>query len=277
MLLDGVVLFILIVWMALGWRAGASLQSVRLGAAVAAFFSAAPLSGVTRQIVFGERAVSTPVVEAASLCIAGVSVYIACRLVGALFVRVFRAVGGPLTWLDHIGGAVLGLLKGALAGYFLVSVVYLGSGALKAVDPEDALQIRESRLLAAVERYNVLVPWQLGSVGELQDALAVGWIAERTDSWAYVRDHPNAADFLGRESVEAMLTDETLVRAAYRGEYAAMVADSDVRACLSHRPCRISLQMVDWGRLRQEIAPTEEPSGGGKFGVQDQSGGETDE
>lgn len=245
---------------------------------MAAFFSAAPLSGVTRQIVFGERAVSTPMVEAASLCIAGVSVYIACRLVGALFVRVFRAVGGPLTWLDHAGGAGLGLLKGALAGYFLVSVVYVGSGALNAVDPEDALHIRESRLLAAVERYNVLVPWQLGSVGELQDALAVGWIAEKTDSWAYVRDHPNAVEFLERESVEAMLTDETLVRAAYRGKYAAMLADSDVRACLSHRPCRISLQMVDWELLREGIAPRADagPSGRGEFGVQDESGGETD-
>lgn len=257
MLLDGIVLFVVVVWTGLGWRAGASLQAFRLGAAVAAFFGAAPASGVTRRIVFGEEAVSTPLVEAASLCVAGVGIYVVCRLVGAVLVRGLRAAGGALSWLDRLGGAGLGLLKGGLASYFLVSVVYVGSSALGTVDPDDDLRIRESRLLEGVERYNVLVPWHLASVGTLQEALAVGLIAEEADRWSTVREYEAAADFLKREDVQRMLEDSDLTWSAYRGGYAEVLADEEVRACLGERTCRMALESAEWQKLRREIEPSE--------------------
>jgi uncharacterized membrane protein required for colicin V production len=266
-LLDGVVVCILLIWTALGWRAGASIQAVRLGAGVAAFVVAAPLSGMTKRFVFGEQAVSTPMVEAASLLIAGVSVYIVCRLIGAVIVRAMHAASGALSWLDHLGGGALGLAKAMVASYFLVSVVYIGSGALESVDPEDALHIRDSVLLVSVERYNVLVPWQLASVGELQEALAVGLIAERTGQWPVVEEHPDAVEFLNRPSVERMLTNEPLLRSAYQGQYATVLADEDVRDCLSDRPCHISLQLADWSTLRDKL----DPEGGLTWG--DSTGG----
>ena len=242
-----------LVFAVLGWRSGAVAQSMRLVAAVAAFVAASPVSRIFQDIIFPDTDLSGPVAEALLLCGAGIGVYFVLALAGWLFARAMWAASDSLTFLDRSGGTALGLLKALILVYFLVAIVAMAKAPLEAVDEEDALHLRDSRVLGWVERYNVLVPWRFADLGRLHRAIVVRAALDDGRAGPVVREHGEAADFLRTDRMRELAGDEELVEAARSDAYHATLADGEVRACLNDDEFVGRLRMVEWGALVAQV------------------------
>lgn len=250
-----------VIFAAMGWRSGAVAQSLRVGAAVAAFLAASPVADIIQQILFPETDLSGPVVEALLMVGSGIGVYIVLAIAGWLFVRAMWAASDGLTLLDRTGGGVLGLLKATILVYFLVAAVAMIKEPLAEVDEKDVLHIQDSRMLAWVERYNVVVPWRFGDLQRLHQAMRVRAALDNPKIARTVRRHGSASDFLKSDKIRKLVDDGGLVEAAQSGAYYRTLADDRARAYLNDRRFVSRLRMVDWESLIEKIdRQTEEGS-----------------
>lgn len=237
----------------LGWRSGALAQCFRVAAAVAAFVAAAPVAGLLKRTFSPELPVSGPLLEGLLLLVSGVVVFVAIAVFSWLFIRTLWAASDGLSVADRVGGLVLGLVKSAVVVYFLVSTVALMQGTIEEFDRENRLKIQESRLLAFVDRYNVLVPWRFGDLERLHRAIEVDRLRDKTGMEGPLRDHPNAADILESPEMQELTSRDDLVEAAIHDRYYETLADSSVRSHLNDDQFVARLRMVDWKRLLGDV------------------------
>jgi len=244
----------------LGWRSGALAQCFRVAAAVAAFVAAAPVATFLKRTFRPDIPVSGPLLEGLLLLLSGILVFVAIAVFAWFFVHTLWAASDGLSVADRVGGLVLGLLKATVVVYFLVSTVALMQGTIEEFDGEDRLRVRESRLLAFVDRYNVLVPWRFGDLERLHRAIEVDRLRDRTGMDGPLRDHPDARAFLKSPEMQRLASRDDLVEAALHDRYYVTLADGTVRDLLNDDAFVARLRMADWKRLLAELRAV---SGGG--------------
>ncbi|MFW5968637.1 MAG: CvpA family protein [Persicimonas sp.] len=253
MTLDAVAIFVLIVSAILGWRSGAIRQTGRIAAAVLAVLCAPLGAPMVRRAVFSESDWSAPAIEASALLLSGVLIYVAVALLAWMLVRAVWAVSETLSHLDRFGGGLVGLLKGALIVYFLLTVFVLVKVPAERVDPSNALKLRGGAALTFVEEHNVLAPWQLPTLSDLHEALRVRYYARHFEREHIVRDHAVAADVLRSEVVADLADDEALMQAVLEDHYPITLADPRVREVLDDERLSDRIASVDWSSLLEEV------------------------
>ncbi|TXD39686.1 CvpA family protein [Lujinxingia vulgaris] len=259
MTLDMIAGFVWVVLVALGWRSGALRQIVRIIAAIAVVIASSWISPWVRDAVFDAPGPATPGVEALSLLMAAVGIYVGVVLAGWVAVRILRATSQTLGKLDRLAGAGLGGIKGLILVYFAVVLVVLIETPLTRYDPDNALGLREGRAAEFVREHNVLAPWQFPDLRRLHDALMSGQLAAESGAHDKVRAHGRAADFLRRDLVASMLNDDDLMSAVRQDHYPLTLADARVRELLNDREAVTALRRVHWETLRSDLERPREP------------------
>jgi uncharacterized membrane protein required for colicin V production len=237
----------------LGWRSGAIAQIGRIAAAILAVVGAPYGATVVRDVLFSDSQMSAPAVEASSLFVAGVLIYVSVAVTGWLVVRAMRIASQNLSRLDRLGGGAIGALKGALLVYFVLTVFVLLKVPAEQFDPSNAMRLRGGVAAGFVESHNILAPWQLPDLARLHAALQVGYFAEQLDRQYVLHDHARAADFLRRELIRDLGQDRALMQAVVDDQYALTLADPRVRAALSDGALTQTLSSIDWESLLAEI------------------------
>ncbi len=253
MTVDVIAIFLLVVAVFLGWRAGAVSQVGRVAAAVLAVVGAPYGAVMARDIIFADSELSRPVVEASSLFAAGVLIYVAVALTGWLVVRAMRATSDNLTHLDRLGGGSIGALKGLVLVYFVLTVFALLQVPAEKLDPSNAMGLRGGYSTTFVVEHNILAPWQLPELSELHTALKVRYYADELDRERVLHDHPRAADFLRKAAIASLCDDPALLQAVVDDQYPITLADPRVRAALSDDKIIQTLSSIDWQSLLKEI------------------------
>lgn len=249
------ILAVLLVLLAayLGWRKGAVSQVGRIAAALLAVLGASFLAAPVREIFFSKSAWSQPAIEAASLVLAGVVIYASVALTGWLIVRAMRMISEHLSRLDRLGGASLGLVKGLLLIYFLLTAMVLMEASTQRVDPANSLKLRGGAATSFVEEHNILAPWQLPTLDQLHGALKVRYYAEKLGRAGVLREHALANDFLRREMISSLSEDPALMQAVLGDRFAFTLADPRVREILGDEESTAILGAVDWSKILKEI------------------------
>ncbi|TXD38609.1 CvpA family protein [Lujinxingia vulgaris] len=253
MTLDLIAGFVWVVFVALGWRSGALRQIVRIIAAIAVVVASSWVSPLVRDAVFDESGPATPGVEALSLLMAAVGIYVGVVFAGWVAVKILRATSETLGKLDRVAGAGLGGIKGLILVYFAVVLVVLIETPLSRHDPDNTLGLREGRATAFVRSFNVLAPWQFPDLRRLHDALMCGALAAEGGAQDVVRAQGRAADFLRRDAVATMLADDDLMSAVREDHYPLTLADARVRELLNDRDAVDALCSVQWEALREDL------------------------
>lgn len=253
MTVDVIVIFLLVVAVFLGWRAGAVSQVGRVLAAVLAVVGAPYAAIPVRDILFSDSQWSRPAVEASSLFVAGVLIYLTVAITGWLVVKAMRAASDNLSHLDRLGGSAIGALKGLVLVYFVLTVFVLLEVPAEKLDPANSMHLRGGLSTAFVEDHNVLAPWQLPELDELHSALKVRYYAEAIGRQRVLHDHARAADFLRRDVIASLSDDPALMQAVVDDNYAFTLADPRVRAVLADDEITQTLSSVDWQSLLAEI------------------------
>ncbi|WP_164856215.1 CvpA family protein [Lujinxingia sediminis] len=259
MTLDLIAGFVWLVLVALGWRSGALRQIVRIIAAIAVVIASSWVSPWIRDAVFDASGPATPGVEALSLLMAAVGIYVGVVLAGWLAVKILRTSSPTLGTVDRLAGAGLGGMKGLILVYFAVVLVVLIETPLTRYDPDNALGLREGRAAEFVRSHNVLAPWQFPDLRRLHDALMCGALAAESGAQDKVRAHGRAADFLRRDWVASMLNDEGLMSAVRQDHYPLTLADARVRELLNDRDAVTALRRVHWETLRADLESLVDP------------------
>jgi uncharacterized membrane protein required for colicin V production len=253
MTVDIIAIFLFAVAAFLGWRAGAVSQVGRVAAAVLAVVGAPFGAILVRDIMLADSEMSRPAVEASSLFIAGLLIYVAVALTGWLVVRAMRAASDNLTYLDRLGGGTIGAIKGVVLLYFILTVVVLLQVPAEKFDPSNAMGLRGGVSIQFVEQHNILAPWQLPELAKLHAALKVRYYAEELDRQRVLHDHARAVDFLRTESIADLGEDRALMQAVVDDTYPITLADPRVRAALSDDKLTQTLSSIDWESLLKEI------------------------
>lgn len=253
MTIDFVVLILLGVAVWLGWRRGAVSQVGRIAAAVLAVMGASWVAGPLQEIFFAQSAWSQPAIEATSLLLAAGLIYVSIAFSGWLLVKAMRAVSENLGRLDRLGGAGLGLLKGLLLIYFVLTLLVLLESPLQRFDPGNSLKLRGGQATTLVETYNVLAPWQLPDLARLHGALKVRYYTEHLGRPYVLREHAWANDFLRRELISLMSRDSALMQAVVADRFALTLADPRVRELLNDEEATQVLRSIDWDALLKEV------------------------
>jgi uncharacterized membrane protein required for colicin V production len=253
MTVDIIAIFLFAVAAFLGWRAGAVSQIGRVAAAVLAVVAAPYGAIVVREVVLADSEMSQPAIEASSLFIAGVTIYLAVAVTGWLIVKAMRATSENLSHLDRLGGGTIGAIKGVLLLYFILTVFVLLQVPAEKFDPSNAMGLRGGYSTNFVVEHNVLAPWQLPELAKLHTALKVRYYAEELDRERVLHDHARAVDFLRKESIAALGEDRTLMQAVIDDTYPVTLADPRVRAALSDDKLTQTLSSIDWESLLEEI------------------------
>lgn len=260
MTLDVMFLGLALIMVYLGWRSGVTGQVLRVVAAISVFFLTAPVSGILRDAWFGDQAVASPGIEVASMFLSAVVVYIGVTLLGNLVIGLMRKTSETLSGLDRVGGVALGGIKALLIVYVLAVCASFLYGPLERVDPKDSMHLRDGQATAFVEEYDVLAPWRFPHVGELQSAIRVAELAQRSErARREIRTHASAADFIRTDAFKALMKRAQLVKAARQDRYAVVLADASVREFLN-RPEQVEvLEKIDWVRVEEDLGVKKEP------------------
>ncbi|QDG49646.1 CvpA family protein [Persicimonas caeni] len=253
MTVDIIAIFLFAVAIFLGWRAGAVSQVGRVAAAVLAVVGAPYGAVMVRDIMFADTELSRPVVEATSLFVAGILIYVAVALTGWLIVRAMHATSEHLTLLDKLGGGTIGAIKGTLLIYFVLTVFALLQVPAEKLDPSNAMGLRGGHATEFVIEHNILAPWQLPELSELHTALKVRYYADELDRERVLHDHPRAADFLRKDAIAMLTDDPALMQAVVDDYYPVTLADPRVRAALSDDKITQTLSSIDWESLLKEL------------------------
>lgn len=266
--LDVLLLSIFVLMVFLGWRSGVLGQLLRVVAAIVVIFATAPVSVVLRDVLVKEALVASPVIEVALMFLSAILIYVAVSLLGWLVIRLLRKTSDTLSTMDHAGGAGLGAVKATLLCYILAICGVFMLGPLERVDPEDRMHLRDGRVTAVVEQYNILAPWKFPDVERLQAAVRIG--AHASSSRRAARQlHKFAAanDFIRADEFKKLLERQGLVDACKKGRMALVLADEEARAFLNEPARAEALAKVDWERIEEELGtapapPTSEPEEG---------------
>jgi uncharacterized membrane protein required for colicin V production len=269
MTLDAVALFILALLVHLGWRSGAIVQVTKVVAAVGVFALSPQLSEPLREVVFQRTDLSEPLVEAASIAMTGLLVYVAISVTGWLLVKAIRGTSETLSRMDRGLGATLGSLKAALLVYFLLLCVALLQVPIEEVDPRDRLRLRDGYSFEIARHDLVLAPLKFPDLERLHVALRVGDRVEREELHADLRrDHRRAADLLVRDDVRELLEDGELLEAATSDVYPRTLADERVRTLLHDEDFVRHLRGIQWEYVESELGAKPEegsqPRGGAR-------------
>ncbi len=253
MTVDVIAIFLFGLAAFLGWRSGALTQLGRVAAAVLAVVGAPYGAVVVREVAFADSQWSAPAIEASSLFMAGVLIYLAVAITGWLVVRAMRAASDGLSKLDRLGGSFIGGLKGLVLVYFVLTVFVLLQVPAENLDPSNAMKLRGGHLTEFVKEHNVLAPWQLPELAELHSALKVRYFAEELEREHILHGHARAADFLRKPSIASLSADRALMQAVLDDNYALTLADPRVRAALADASLTQPLGSIDWETLLKEI------------------------
>jgi uncharacterized membrane protein required for colicin V production len=253
MTVDIITIFLIGLAAFLGWRKGAVSQIGRIAATVLAVVGASVAAAPVQQVLFAESDWSQPVIEASSLLVAGVLIYLTIAVTGWLVVKAMRAVSENLSRLDRLGGGALGVVKGLLLTYFLLTLFILLEAPAQRLDPSNAMALRGGEATSFVKEHNVLAPWQLPELAELHAALKLRYYAEELDRESVLHEHARANDFLRREIIEMMSHDPVLMQAVIADRFAFTLADPRIRAVLSDEEATAILSSIDWESLLREV------------------------
>lgn len=255
MVLDIVFVSFAVLMIYLGWRSGMTGQLLRVVAAVCVFLLTAPVSAVVRAFwLERQEVVATPAIEVGSMILSAVLIYIGVSLLGSLVIHVMRKTSDTLSGLDRLGGVALGALKALLLVYILAVCANFLHGPLETIDPKDSMHLRDGETTAFVERHDVLAPWRFPHVKDLQAALRVAELAERSGAAREaLRSHASAADFIRKQAFRELLKDEGLVRAARQGRYAVVLSNQKAREFLNESENTDALTRVDWERVEDDL------------------------
>lgn len=258
MIVDLISLFVFGVLAFLGWRSGLLSQVFRIVAIVAVFLGAPLVTPVIKSIFFGETGAQTPTVEVFSLLISGVLIYVTFAVAGWVIVKVIRATSMTLGFLDRFGGASIGAAKALLMIYLAVILVVLMEGPLLETDPENKLRLREGRLTALVNEYNVLAPWQFPDLNNLHQALRIAQALEESRKFEAVRDDEVVTYVLREKRFRELLEDEELMVWVGDDHYPLTLADHRVRELLNDGEFVRRLSLVEWSGLDELVAAEKE-------------------
>ena len=256
MTVDIIISLTLAVFAALGWRSGLIRQVVRIVAAIAVFFLSPTIANLIRTSVWTQNSPAKPLIEAASLFIAGVLIYAVIAFSGWLALKAIRMTSDTLSNADRGGGAALSLVKGLIISYVVMSVAILLKVPLEKMDPEDKFHVQNSYVLKAVEAYNVILPWQFPEVGRMHDLIVVASLVHSDPALTKkLRNDAGVADVLRLEKVKSLATNDAVVSAARNDNYAITVADETVRTLLADTEFVTAMNNVEWEFLRNELEP----------------------
>lgn len=270
--LDVLLLSIFVLMVFLGWRSGVLGQLLRVVAAVVVIFATAPVSVVLRDVLVKEALVASPMIEVALMFLSAILIYIAVSLLGWLVIRLLRKTSETLSTMDHAGGAGLGAIKATLLCYILAICGVFMLGPLERVDPQDRMHLRDGRVTAVVERYNILAPWRFPDVERLQAAVRVGAHASSSRRAArQLHRFAGASDLIRMDVFKALLERQALVDACKGGRLALVLADEEARAFLNQTDHAEALAKIDWERVEEELGtaptpPSRSSSGGERSG-----------
>jgi len=121
MLLDVIAVGVVVLFAITGLISGLLLQVLRLAASAVAATAALALSGPAMK-AFPMLADKPAAREVFYPFIIFTTLYLVMDVVARLLVAMLHAVTGPLSFPDRIGGLILGMVKGVILVYFLVSV-----------------------------------------------------------------------------------------------------------------------------------------------------------
>lgn len=253
MTVDVIVVVLLVIMAALGWRSGALSQVIRIAAAVLAVVGAVFVAGPLRDVLWGPEAELTTARELGSIILAGILIYVVIAVAGWLITKAVHAASENLSKLDRTGGAAIGALKALILVYFILSIVVLMKVPMEKLDPSNALHFRGGYSTTFVEDYNILAPWSVPNLDRLHNALKVRYYADELDRERVLHDHPEAVELLRKERVVMLAEDKALMQAVLDDGYAYTLADPRVRAILDDDEFVARLVEVDWETLVSEI------------------------
>ncbi|MGM0558288.1 MAG: CvpA family protein [Myxococcota bacterium] len=253
MTVDVIVVVVLVIMAALGWRSGALSQVIRIAAAVLAVLGAVWAAGPLRDVIFGPGAELTTARELGSIILAGVLIYAVIAITGWLITKAVHAASENLSKLDRAGGAAMGTLKALVLIYFILSIVVLLKVPMEKLDPSNAMHLRGGVLTTFIEQHNVLAPWSVPNLDRLHDALKVRYYADELDRERVLHVHPNAVELLRKDRVAELARDRALMQAVLDDGYAYTLSDPRVRALLDDDEFVSRLIEVDWASLVSEV------------------------
>ena len=253
MTVDIISLIVLAVMAYLGWRSGAVRQIVRIIAIIAVIVGVPFLSPIIRRVAFGESGLASPGIEVGSIVMAGVAIYVGVSVVGWMVVKTMRFVSRTLSLFDRAAGTSIGALKGLVLVYLVAVLVVMVEGPLAERDPDDRMALRSGKLVSFAGEHNLLAPWQFPDLEELHRALRLGQQVEEIGAHAQVREHPNIAEFLRDERVQALLLDDELMGWVGADRYPLTLADRRVRRILNDEALMQRLDDADWDKIKDEL------------------------
>jgi uncharacterized membrane protein required for colicin V production len=157
-MLDSILLGVIVVFAVLGAWSGLLFQVLRLAAAVGGVVAASKLAGPAMAAwpILEDYPAMREIAFAVGIF---TLTYFALSLVARLIVSAFRKAAPALSWTDRLLGALAGGVKGAVLGWFMISVL-LAAEAATGQDLE-RLGTRDSRAVALARE------WPMGRVAEL--------------------------------------------------------------------------------------------------------------
>lgn len=257
MLLDVVVAGLLVLFAYLGWRHGAMGQALRVIAAIAVFAFAAPVSALVRRAMWPDEALVSPAVEIGAMILAALLLYIGVSILGWIIIKGVRRASDTLSILDTLGGTALGVLKGGILVYFLVSCVVLMEGVLARFDPDDRLHARDGQTMALVRQHNILAPWRFPDVARLHAALRVASHVPPAERAKTLKPYGDARKLIEGDAFASLLKDAGRVEAARHASYGETLLDADARAFLADEAQVKQLRAVDWSMVATALGVPE--------------------
>ncbi len=167
MILDIVCLFGILLFLVGGVISGFLRQVVRLVALLGAFLLVSPFSGVIRGFLAGKANVDDFPGNLLVLVLAWLAGYLILLVTGMLLLRVVRGVTSSISGSDRAMGGLIGMLKGGLIVYALVTVLLFFQDPFRKFVPEASGEMKESRVVNIVKENNPLMDW----MEELQERI----------------------------------------------------------------------------------------------------------
>lgn len=155
MALDIICGFLLVILTGLGFKSGFITQLTRLAALALIFFGAPALAKILTQNLYGVDAIDQPILRTAMTVLAASVIYVGSMIFSFLFLRSKKEPGKK----DRLAGGILGFIKASVIAYLLASSVHYVEGPLKNLDPDDSMNLQESRVLEVAESWKDILPW----------------------------------------------------------------------------------------------------------------------
>ena len=229
MTLDVISAVIIIILTGFGYFTGALTQVTRIIGLILAFLAAPVLAAVYKEILFGPQWPGGATWEWGMLLLAGASVYGTVSLLGFLLSRLMHKASDEMSATDKSFGAFIGLFKALGVVYLLISSLVLVLAPLERADPEDALQIRSSLLLAAVQHQQSIFMWSIPDMGKLRELLSTPTDLLEKE----LKTDPAGERLLLDSSLQNLMQDPKVREDANNWDISKLMENPDVRKILA--------------------------------------------